>query len=111
MQKQSDLPKTAPNEALNDCWYKTRKANTMKKFFSFDPDDGFETHDTEAEAKARALGAIDLCRDNAGDPDTGWPESVDGICWGEIRQRTVERDTTAETGQDFETCDYDLVNV
>ena len=79
----------------------------MKKFFSYDPDDGFELHATADEAKERAQGAIDLYREEASD---GWPEEVDGVCWGEVRQQATERDTTAETGQDFETCEYDLAD-
>jgi len=79
----------------------------MKKFFSYDPDDGFELHATADEAKERAQGAIDLYREEASD---GWPEEVDGVCWGEVCQHATERDTTAETGQDFETYEYYLAD-
>ena len=79
----------------------------MKKFFSYDPDDGFEFHDTEDAAKDRAQAAIDLYREDASE---GWAEEVDRVCWGEVRQQAKERDTTAETGQDFETCDYELAD-
>ena len=39
------------------------------KFFSYDPEDGFQLHATEDEAKTRAQSAIDLYRDDAAE---GW---------------------------------------
>jgi hypothetical protein len=76
---------------------------STKKFFSYYPDDGFELHETEDEAKARAQYAIDMYRDDAME---GWAEEVDSVCWGELREYAKEIDTTAECGAD--SCDFRL---
>ena len=60
----------------------------MKRFFSFDPEDGFERHETEDLARARAEKCLARDRDIA--TTEGWPEEVEGICWGEIRERVAE---------------------
>lgn len=78
-----------------------------KKFFSYDLLSGFELHDTDEQARKYAESAIEYYRSNASEE---WPEEIDHVCWGEIRQRTAEINTTAETGQDFETCDYQLAD-
>ena len=57
------------------------------KFFSYDPDDGFELHDSEEEAKECAQNAIDLYRDDAAER---WAEGVERVCWGNVRQNVVE---------------------
>ena len=73
----------------------------MSKFFSYDPEDGFQLHATEDEAKERAQIALDNYRDNAID-DNGWGEEVEGVCWGNVRQNVVEINTGIES------CDYNL---
>lgn len=56
----------------------------MKRFFSYDPDNGFELHDTAEEAKSECEKAFGYCQDEAaGD---GWPENVGQVCWGEIKE-------------------------
>lgn len=77
------------------------------KFFSYDPDDGFELHATEDEAKARAQAAIDLYRDDAAD---GWPEEVDGVCWGALQQRAIEANKRPNTEHESASCDYQLAD-
>jgi hypothetical protein len=59
----------------------------MKRFFSFDPEDGFERHETEE--KARACAEKCLARDRDIATTDGWPEEVVRICWGEIRERVA----------------------
>lgn len=78
----------------------------MKRYFSYDPDFGFELHETASAAQASAQNAIDLYREQACD---GWPEEVDRVCWGEICQHTKEIDTSADTGQ--ESCDFVLAAI
>ena len=60
----------------------------MKRFFSYDDQNEFELHDTLAEAKAAAEKAFEYCSDEA--RCEGWPESVDEICYGELRGHVVE---------------------
>ena len=71
------------------------------KFFSYDPDDGFEVHETEEEAKMCAQKTIDRYRDDATD---GWSEEVEYVCWGELRQQAVEIPINDHS------CDYKLVD-
>lgn len=59
----------------------------MKNFFSYDPEEGFDLHESEEEAKAIAQGRIDSYRDDAVD---GWPEAVEGVCWGVVKQHSRE---------------------
>lgn len=77
-------------------------------WFSYDPEDGFERHATEARATAERT--LDMERDNAGD---GWSECVEEICYGrvcgEVRQTSR---TPADEGSEFdEMVDYGLVGV
>lgn len=57
-----------------------------EEWFSYDPDDGFETHATAEAAKARAEEALAFARDEACD---GWAEGVEQICWGRLVQHTA----------------------
>ena len=87
----------------------------MPKFFSYCPDEGFETHNTAEEAKKAADDSIDSFRDNAED---GWSEEVDQVCWGEVKEQSTmgdkrSKDDAAKEGIfvnsacDF-VCDYAL---
>jgi len=79
----------------------------MSKFFSYDPEDGFQLHATEDEAKERAQNAIDLYRDDAAE---GWAEEVEGVCWGNVRQNVVEINIATPNNHDEESCDYNLAD-
>ena len=57
-------------------------------FFSYDPLDCFQRHETAEEAEAACRYAADEHRDIAS--DEGWPEEAGDVCWGEIRQRLTE---------------------
>jgi hypothetical protein len=57
-------------------------------WFSYDPGDGFETHDTEQAARERAEKSLDYYKDDA--PSDGWNEEVTGICWGKVAQKVAE---------------------
>ena len=80
----------------------------MKRYFSYDDQNNFELHDTLAEAKAAAEKALDYCSDEA--RSEGWPESVDEICYGELRGQVVETlrepwDTEKHGGAPEEGCE------
>ncbi len=68
------------------------------KFFSYDPDTGINTHETEAEAKAEAENIIQEYRENA---DEGWSEEVSGVCWGEIKQKAFEESSECKQFLDY----------
>lgn len=57
-------------------------------WFSYDPGDGFETHDTESAARERAEKALDYYKDEA--PSDGWNEEVTQVCWGKVSQQVQE---------------------
>jgi len=59
-----------------------------EQYFSYDPDNGFETFATEEEAKKFALATIELYNVDA---DDGWPEEVERIYYGRIIGHTVEK--------------------
>lgn len=83
-------------------------------WFSYDPEGGFETHDTEEEARNAADGYLDSYRDEA--PD-GWYEGVEQVCWGRIHQAaamTNKRDPDPEHSNERNfafVCDYELTDV
>lgn len=82
------------------------------KFFMFDPDNGFETHQFAEQAQRAAEEAIDYYRGEAGD---GWPEEVSQVCWGEIKQDTQQvglrpRDEEEKSSCDM-ICDYQLTDI
>lgn len=49
-------------------------------WFSYDPGDGFEIHNTEEAAKLRAERALEYYRDEAA--SEGWDDEVTQVCWG-----------------------------
>ena len=64
---------------------------SRKRFWSFDGDLTFETHDTAAEAKARCVTAIDHYHQGA---DEGWCQDVEDVAWGPVSEtaRMVNRE-------------------
>ena len=86
----------------------------VRRYFSFDPDGGIAFHVTAAAAKKRAEDALDEEREVSGD---GWSESIEEICWGEVRGGVVETSrrpaTEAEKTMSYceEIVDYALVPV
>ena len=72
------------------------------KFFMYEPDNGFETYKTAEEAKAAAEEAIHYYR---GDACDGWPEEVDQVCWGEIKQTTIQVGLRPKEEDDPGSCD------
>lgn len=82
------------------------------RYFMFDPNDGFETYQFAEQAESAAQEAIDWYRGEACD---GWDEQVDQVCWGEIKQNTVQvglRPRTEEDNGDCDMiCDYQLSDI
>lgn len=76
-----------------------------ERWFSYDPEDGFETHATEADARKRAMESIDYAHED------GWGEHVTGICWGEIKEEAFEcgpREPAPDGSEFDEITDYKL---
>ncbi len=66
---------------------KASHAGKVRKYFSYDPEDGFEEHATSEAAKNRAAYGLEAARDIASDSE--WEMSgVDGICWGIVLGET-----------------------
>lgn len=81
--------------------------NNKSKYFSFDPNWGFEFHETEEEAKTYAQENLDSERSNAFE---GWSDDVVNICWGELKQRVaISYEVTTDDGE-LE-ADYELKNI
>jgi len=79
----------------------------MKKYFSYYPEEGFELHDTAEEAQKSAEDALDCER---GEACEGWSDYVDQICWGELKQMTVETLNRPRTDEDtFVSADCDTI--
>ncbi|QDP52626.1 MAG: hypothetical protein Tp185DCM00d2C31949991_11 [Prokaryotic dsDNA virus sp.] len=88
------------------------------KYFSYDSDSGFETHNTKGEAIKAASDMIDYYRDNASE---GWSDEVDSVCWGVISQESVQSEpieVTEEIRSEIcispdvsHMCDYGLEDV
>jgi energy-coupling factor transporter ATP-binding protein EcfA2 len=81
------------------------------RWFSYDGDCGYETHDSEEEARRSAEAALEMFRDDA--PGDGWDEdSVTQVCWGVVIQEVEEisrRKTTPEDCTEHEEfVDYGL---
>jgi hypothetical protein len=86
------------------------------KYFSYDPEgDGFTLHNTADEARKAAELDLSCHRDDATE---GWSDSVESVCWGELRQLAMKvREMTKEEAEhqgiyfdnSFDTiCDYEL---
>lgn len=71
--------------------------------FFVDCGDGVEIYDTEHEAKEAAQKALEGWRECC-DPE--WPEEVERVCWGEIRECVVP----VPKGENDEYVDYELMD-
>lgn len=82
----------------------------MGKYFSYDSECGFELFNTADEAQSYAQDMIDGFREEAAE---GWPESVESVCWGEIKQQAQESTFNAgdEDDPDKEYSDYHLEDI
>ncbi len=71
----------------------------MSRFFTYSRD-GFTFHSTAEDAKAEAERLLGVERDFAA-IDGEWNEDADGVMWGEVRQRAVERLVGQAQGDDW----------
>ena len=89
--------------------YRKAKAEASGKFYSYDPELGFEVHDTEADARSEAEATLEHYADQA--PE-GWHENVSDIEWGRMIPlgECVQINTReAKEGSGFDCmCDYTL---
>lgn len=73
------------------------------RFFSYIPQDGLYTHETETEAISRASGFIKMVMDEGGEFDEG---ELEGVCWGEIKGiackvESLTIEDLTESGDDY----------
>lgn len=82
------------------------------KFFMYDPESGFETYETEQQAKDAAEDAISWYR---GESIDGWPDEVAQVCWGEIKQESqqvgLRPREEGDKGSCEMICDYQLNDI
>jgi len=90
----------------------TNSKNNPHKFFMYDPDSGFETYETAEEARCAAYDAIDYYR---GESVDGWPDEVEQVCWGEIKQDSQQVGLRPRNEEDKSSCDmicdYQLTDI
>ena len=82
-----------------------------QKYFTYDANDGYETYETEEEAKSSAEEKLEHYSEFAHE---GWADEVDQVMWGEIKQRVVEFKTghmIKFEGEMTECVNYKLENV
>jgi hypothetical protein len=77
----------------------------MTQFYSYDPEEGFEIHDTAEQAKAAAQALMQIYEDCA--PSDGWHEDQEALCWGELKQIenaqvTKRRPGNPDDGEEFD---------
>ncbi len=78
------------------------------RFFSYDPDGGFDTHDTAQQAEERAQNYFAIAESAAS--DDGWPPNTDQICWGKIIGEVLLSETKQrppESELDENGCDHE----
>jgi hypothetical protein len=77
---------------------------TIKKYFSFSAEADFELHDTAEEAEKAANDALDYERNNT---FFGCSYYASQICWGELKQMTVDKFGEVAPDDDDDDFDYD----
>lgn len=72
-------------------------------YYSYDPEDGIEFHDTPDEAKARAEKALADAIFHAEDSDFHWNDNEHEISWGKVSGivRMNDREATVEDREMF----------
>lgn len=78
------------------------KHNPVKKpkvqYFSYDPEDGSELHDTEDEARRAVESYLDYARDRSAE---GWPEDMEEAGWGVFLAFVRETPGSRKTAEDM----------
>lgn len=67
-------------------------------YFSFDPENGIEFHDTEKEAESRVAAALESAIDYAADWDWNWTDNEGDISYGIVigKVKVTDRPMTME---------------
>lgn len=60
----------------------------MEEYFTYDPDDGFETFSTKEEAIVRVNEIIEKYKSYA-EENGCYDEDILSVCWGKVKQRLV----------------------
>lgn len=89
------------------CRYPSRhqpRPDWTVKWVSYSSDEGYEGHDSEAEASAAAERVLAWAEEEASG-GYGWPDVVQSIWWGrvEVRGEIVEEMHTDEDGREYAT--------
>lgn len=58
-------------------------------YYSYDPENGIEFHDTAEEAEACARKTVEDAEFYAEDSDWQWVGDEDQICWGEVKGKVT----------------------
>lgn len=110
LESENDMeqPETASQPVSPATSRSTDGLGQSETWFSYDPGDGFEMHDTEAAARERAEKALEYYKDEAaGD---GWDEEVEQVCWGKCAQKVEllwRKDRPPKDQLDESNCDKD----
>lgn len=82
----------------------------MNKYFAYDNECGFELFSTAEEAEQHAQDQIDSFREQAAE---GWPDAVESVCWGEVKQQSemITLNAGDEVDIDKEYADYHLEDI
>ncbi|MEO0797181.1 MAG: hypothetical protein AAFX93_18665 [Verrucomicrobiota bacterium] len=78
-------------------------------YYSYDPNDGIEFHDTAHEAQSRADDAIEAARYHAADSDWHWHENESEICWGKVHGKCQVTDTEISAEDKKEHPEWDFI--
>jgi len=76
-------------------------------WFSYDPGDGLQMHDNEADARSRAEEAFEFYKSESIE---GWDEEVEQVCWGKCSQKVEmlwNKERPPEDRLDESNCDKD----
>ncbi len=76
------------------------------KYFAYDPECGHEFFESKEQAIEYCNQALEIAQECA-QLDNEWPDWVDNICWGEVKQRVQE----VNLNQEDNTCDYHLKDI
>jgi len=70
------------------------------EFFSYDPEEGINYHDSADDARGEAEATLDLVQDAAADSAFGWEgTNVNDVCWGIVCGR-AERTSSRPANED-----------
>jgi hypothetical protein len=78
-------------------------------YYSYDPEDGIEFHDTAEQAKSRAEKALEDAEFHAADSDWSWNENEAEISWGEVRGKVTVTDRPLDDEEKKENPEWESI--